>query len=147
MHWKTFPTCLQINELHTASKTDPKGRTRRRHRLHLPSNTFRSSLLWARPHSSGHLHPDHQMMSFEDSKAVFFLSVLQCFSFLFIFQDDKKVEDNDSFYKRRRRTVCSFLEPVNIVQYFKSWNTHTSCHSSCIHSIRDSCCTNCCIGH
>lgn len=77
----------------------------------------------------------------------FFLSVLQCFSFLFIFQDDKKVEDNDSFYKRRRRTVCSFLEPVNIVQYFKSWNTHTLCRSSCIHSIRDSCCTNCCFGH
>ncbi|XP_047013914.1 F-actin-monooxygenase MICAL2 isoform X5 [Ictalurus punctatus] len=28
-------------------------------------------------------------------------------------KDDKKVEDNDSFYKRRRRTVCSFLEPPN----------------------------------
>ncbi|KAM9461364.1 F-actin-monooxygenase MICAL2 isoform 6-T7 [Clarias gariepinus] len=28
-------------------------------------------------------------------------------------KDDTKVEDNDSFYKRRRRTVCSFLEKEN----------------------------------
>ncbi|XP_060742006.1 F-actin-monooxygenase mical2b isoform X7 [Tachysurus vachellii] len=28
-------------------------------------------------------------------------------------KDDKKVEDNDYFNKRRRRTVCSFLEQVN----------------------------------
>ncbi|XP_047665859.1 F-actin-monooxygenase MICAL2 isoform X1 [Tachysurus fulvidraco] len=28
-------------------------------------------------------------------------------------KDDKKVEDNDSFNKRRRRTVCNFLEQVN----------------------------------
>ncbi|TSL68239.1 [F-actin]-methionine sulfoxide oxidase MICAL2 [Bagarius yarrelli] len=28
-------------------------------------------------------------------------------------KDDKKVEDNDSFNKRRRRTVCSFLEQTN----------------------------------
>ncbi|XP_026786633.3 F-actin-monooxygenase mical2b isoform X3 [Pangasianodon hypophthalmus] len=30
-------------------------------------------------------------------------------------KDDKKVEDNDSFFKRRRRTVCSFLEQENNV--------------------------------
>ncbi|KAK3533051.1 hypothetical protein QTP70_006599 [Hemibagrus guttatus] len=30
-------------------------------------------------------------------------------------KDDKKVEDNDSFNKRRRRTVCSFLEQANHV--------------------------------
>lgn len=41
-------------------------------------------------------------------------------AFLFIYQEDKKVEDNDSFYKRRRRTVCSFLEQVNMVHCLKS---------------------------
>ncbi|XP_058256792.1 F-actin-monooxygenase MICAL2 isoform X5 [Hemibagrus wyckioides] len=35
-------------------------------------------------------------------------------------KDDKKVEDNDSFNKRRRRTVCSFLEQAN---HLSSQNT------------------------